>query len=423
MMRIVSLLSLCFSLVLSTCYAQQEAMLRQKWNGESKVHANPLVPYKPHAYPDRIVVLPTGTDGREVTITWRTDTTVTTGVVEYAKADSVTFRKKDRVQVESTTTFVEHMDYPMYFHKAVIRDIEPGTTYQYRVGSNPVWSSWTIYQVADYSTKDTISFLYFGDAQNGIYDYAAKLYNKAYKQYGNVDFAIHAGDLINHANNDYEWAEWHAATAALNRSIPMITTPGNHEYLKNLEGKKVKFSDYWPPTFPFPYEWEQGPYVMDVGFVRFAVMNSNQDLDKQGKWLDSLLSETTQDWVVIVSHHPVFSGAKDRQNDGLLENWLPVIEKYKDKIGLVLQGHDHTYARGGLVGAADLAKPAHPVLTVAVVGDKYYTLDRQDWMHVGYDRVSSFQHIVVTKKKIFYKAYSETGKLIDSFELRKGKVK
>ncbi|HMR19677.1 MAG TPA: metallophosphoesterase, partial [Sphingobacterium sp.] len=237
----------------------------------------------------------------------------------------------------------------------------------------------------------------------------------------NTDLVIHVGDLINHANNDYEWAEWHAATAALNRTIPMIVTPGNHEYLKNLDGKKTQFSDYWVPGFPLPYAWEQGPYCMDYDFVRFIVLNSNTGLNTQAEWLDSVLTATRQEWAVIVSHHPIFSGAKDRQNKGLLENWLPVIEKHKNKIGLVLQGHDHTYARGGLEDrkSHDKEKPSYPVFTVAVAGDKYYPLFRQPWMDVSYDKTSSFQSISITRDKIRYKAYSETNKLMDYFEISK----
>lgn len=411
------------SLWLTTIYmpeilAQEDDALLQKWRKESALHANPLVAYRPTVLPDRIILLPTTQDKDELTITWRTDTTVKKGVIEFRQAKGRTFSEENTIRVKSTHTLVEHDDYPMFYHQATVKGIQKHVAYQYRVGSKPHWSSWTVYE--DVSDRDTLNILYFGDAQNRIYEYVAKLYHQAFKQFPQTDLVIHAGDLINHANNDYEWAEWHAASAPLNRNIPTITTPGNHEYLKNLDGKKVQLSAYWKSTFPFPYAWEQGPYFMDYEHVRFIVLNSNASLDKQGLWLDSILTDTQKPWIVILTHHPIFSGAEDRQNEGLLENWLPVIEKHQDKIGLVLQGHDHTYARGGLEnrrGGPD--KPSHPVFAVTVTGNKYYPLLKQPWMDVSYDKISSYQSIAITKDNIIYQAFSETGELIDFFEINR----
>lgn len=400
--------------------AQNNDSLQRKWDKESAVHPNPLVAYRPTTLPDRILLLPTGSDGSELTITWRTDTSQHAGQVEFLEAKGLTFGEAKRLRVKSTHSVVVHKDYPMHYHKAVVTGLIPGKVYQYRVGNKPYRSNWRVYEHANYMKKDTLNILYFGDAQNGIYNNAAKLYQQAFEANPKADLVIHAGDLINHANNDYEWAEWHAATETLNRTIPMIALPGNHEYLKNLEGSKVLLSDYWKPTFPFPYQWEQGPYYIDQGIVRFIAMNSNQDLHIQGRWLDSLLVQTAHRWTVVLTHHPVFSGAKDRQNKGLLENWLPVIEKHKDKVGLVLQGHDHTYARGGLANRKkDAGRPSHPVFVVSVTGEKYYNLHRQPWMDVSYDKVSSYQLISITKDKILYRAYSETNQEIDAFEVEK----
>ena len=46
----------------------------------------------------------------------------------------------------------------------------------------------------------------------------------------------------------------------VNQTIPVLATPGNHEYLKNLRDIKIQMSAYWNPTFPYDYTWKQGPY-------------------------------------------------------------------------------------------------------------------------------------------------------------------
>lgn len=394
--------------------------LQARWDKESSPAENPLLEYRPTALPDRITLVPTTPDNKELAVIWRTDTLVTQGRVELVEADDYSFPKENRKRIDATYSVVQYKDYPMHYHKAIIStsDLKAGKTYRYRVGNSPQWSAWYTYK--HNPEPDTLKLLYFGDTQNGIYNHSMRIYKDAIRRYGDAQLAVYIGDLINHANNDYQWSEWHASTGDINSTMPVIATPGNHEYLKNLEGKKVKLSNYWTANFPYPYTWAAGQYYLDYGGVRFIVLNSNERLYEQGKWLDEILSETQKDWVVIVSHHPVFSGAKKRINKGLLENWLPVIEKYKDKIGIVLQGHDHTYARGGLKDRAGTKEcPSQPVFTVTVVGSKYYPLDRQDWMDVSYPETSAYQYIEFTKDKISYQSISQTGVLIDRFVIEK----
>lgn len=399
-------------------FPQVSPELQKKWDEESSEPENPLLRYHPSHLPDRVIIAPIESDNNALAITWRTDTTVKEGRVEIIEGDAYRFPKDNRERENSTYSVVEFKDYPMHYHKATITDLEPDKTYKYRVGNSPFWSPW--YTYTHQSFTDTVSFLYFGDVQNGIFDHSDRIFSEALKRFDDAKLAVYVGDLVNHANNDYEWSEWHTATEDINSSIPVIATTGNHEYMKNLEGRKTGLSAYWTSVFPHPYTWDAGQYYLDYGFVRFIVMNSNDNLYEQGKWLEQILSETTKDWVVIVSHHPVFSGAKDRENKGLLENWLPVIQKHKNKIGLVLQGHDHTYARGGLENRQGTKKnPTHPVFTVTVVGDKYYELEEQKWMDASYNEVSTYQYIQITKNKISYQSFSETNTLIDEFVITK----
>lgn len=399
-------------------YSQVSPELQKKWDKESSKPENPLLQQLPSHLPDRVIITPLELDNNSLAITWRTDTTVKEGSVEIIEGDAYRFPKDNRKRKKSTYNVVEYKDYPMYYHTVTITDLIPDKTYKYRVGNSPFWSPWYTYKHQNFT--DTVSVLYFGDVQNGIFDHSGRIFSEALKKFNDAKLAVYVGDLINHANNDYEWSEWHTATQNINSSIPVIATPGNHEYLKNLEGRKVQLSSYWVNTFPFPYEWDAGQFYLDYGFVRFVVMNSNDNIYEQGKWLDQVLSETTQDWVVIVSHHPVFSGAKNRGNKGLLENWLPIIKKYRHKIGLVLQGHDHTYARGGLEDrTGTVENPNHPVFTVTVVGDKYYELEEQRWMDVSYNEVSTYQYIQITKNKIHYQSFSETNTLVDEFVITK----
>lgn len=397
--------------------AQISPELQAKWDKENAVHENPLLENRPTKLPDRVLITPFSSENNELIFTWRTDTTVRKGTLEIIRGDVFSFPKENTERVESNYQEVKSKDFPMHYHKAVVKDLKPDQIYKYRVGDSPNWSPWYTYRHGNFT--DTVSLLYFGDVQNGIYKHTTQIFKEAVKKFGNSKLAVFTGDIIAHANNDYEWAEWHAASHDVKTTIPVIATPGNHEYSRDLERNKT-LSDYWNTTFSYPYAHKIGNFFLDYGFVRIVVLNSNEDVKEQGIWLDSLLSKTKQEWVIIATHYPIYSGAKGRTNKWLQENWLPIYEKYKNKIGIVLQGHDHTYARGSLENRKGTpSKPSAPVFVISVMGEKRYELDRQDWMDVAYPDVSSYQYIEITKNKISYKSFCETNSLIDQFEITK----
>ena len=77
----------------------------------------------------------------------------------------------------------------------------------YRVGDGAKhWSEWIQFRTAK-STYAPIQFVYFGDAQNDILDHWSRVIRMAYQRAPNASFAIHAGDLVNTAHRDHEWAQ------------------------------------------------------------------------------------------------------------------------------------------------------------------------------------------------------------------------
>lgn len=72
-------------------------------------------------------------------------------------------------------------------------------------------------------------------------------------------------------------------------------------------------------------------------------------------------------------HYPFFSKAKGRNNKKLRESLLLFINKYG--LDLVLQGHEHTYARSAATNQEDVMKlfeDAGTVYAVSVSGPKRY---------------------------------------------------
>ena len=147
---------------------------------------------------------------------------------------------------------------------------------------------------------------------------------------------LHAGDLINNENDDAEWGEWFGAGSWLNGMIPVVATPGNHEY-----DDDDQLSRHWRPQFAFPMNGPSGleetVYWFDYQGARIISLNSNERIDEQRDWLKSVLSEADRPkWTIVTFHHPIYSTAGDRDNPGLRAAWQPILEE--SGVDLVLAG-------------------------------------------------------------------------------------
>ena len=104
---------------------------------------------------------------------------------------------------------------------------------------------------------------------------------------------LHAGDLINNDDSDAEWGEWFGAGGWLNGMIPVVATPGNHEY-----NDDYGLSRHWRPQFAFPMNGPSGleetVYWFDYQGARIISLNSNERIDEQRHWLKSVLADTNR---------------------------------------------------------------------------------------------------------------------------------
>lgn len=121
-------------------------------------------------------------------------------------------------------------------------------------------------------------------------------------------------------------------------------------------------------------------------------------------------------------HHPIYSSAKNRDNVEIRDNWQPIFDKYK--VDIVLQGHDHTYARSRLVNHATgvtVKGEYGTVYVVSVSGPKMYDIGkptRDEFERVAED-TQLFQIITIDGNELRYQARTATGQPYDGFTLVK----
>lgn len=385
----------------------------------------PAVAHQPSAMPDRVILNWTEDASTGFSVTWRTSTEIEKGIGEIVLADDgKDFPKKAR-KVEAATTEYKTNLGTAHTHSVTFTGLTPATGYLYRVGDGKNWSEWS--QIGTASGKnEPLTFLYFGDAQVGILSHWSRVVRKAYSMAPNAKFMVYAGDLINKFNLDEEWGEWHWGAGWINKVVPSVPAPGNHEYGKLTPTSERTITVNWRNQFTLPENGvageEEKNYYTDIEGLRMVVLNSNTKQKEQAEWLDKLLTDNPKPWTVIAFHHPFYSTAKNRDNKELREVWQPVFDKHK--VDLVLQGHDHAYGRSGLTAAEGApASATGTVYVVSVSGAKQYDLDHKTVFQRKAEQTQLFQIVRIDGDKLSYESRTAGGELYDAFDLLRQKGK
>ena len=142
--------------------------------------------YLPSRTPDRIILNLSDSPLATLNVNWRTSVDQQLGKVEWAEAMHSTAFLENVVSVEANSEFlsVVHETNPTidaYYHAAQMSGLEPGKTYVYRVGLDDNWSEWFQGTLPN-PEADGISFIYLGDAQNGVRDHWSRLIRQAYNR-------------------------------------------------------------------------------------------------------------------------------------------------------------------------------------------------------------------------------------------------
>ena len=242
---------------------------------------------------------------------------------------------------------------------------------------------------------------------------------------------------------DYSlWGEWFEAQSFIAASIPNMPVPGNHDLHRGPGIKEVLDTPpIWRQQFSLPHngpegipELDQHSYYVDYEGVRFISLDvnvyANSDFAPSEKkriaageaaWLEKILRDNPNHWTIVRQHQPIFAISKERDYEEMRKVLLPLYDKYH--VDLVLQGHDHAYARS--LPLVD-GKPAAPnqrgtIYTVSVSGPKMYEArdDSKSLMKKEIRNTQMFQIIEVDPNRLKYQAFDIEGHLLDDLNLNK----
>lgn len=325
---------------------------------------NPAEPqYSVLMSPARILMT-LGKESHHRTIVWQHDTILQHAIVEYADIspshnDLLYFSTAQSILFESRAGKTA-------FYRADLTELKEGCDYKYRICTKTDTTQWFEFSLP--KTEEQFSFLFFGDVQdeeNGTFD---SLFSQAMHRNKERAFVLFGGDLIERPMDKY-WAEVFRSFDTLSATCPILSVPGNHEYLKGvtrrLEGRFPLVFPYFFNTTPEFENYsisENALYTFSKGNARFFFLDSNRDFWSyfaQRSWLKNELEKSREQWKIVVLHHPICS-TKGFFNGLMVRMFFKdVLEDFN--VDVVLQGHEHVYARSSSLKDGKLEEPLYLV--------------------------------------------------------------
>ena len=142
--------------------------------------------------------------------------------------------------------------------------------------------------------------------------------------------------------------------------------------------------------------------------VRFFFLDTTYPTPEQYQWIEDELKNSSDNWKIVVFHHPLYSsGGRHGSDTTLREKLEPLFVQYG--VSVVLQGHDHFYER---------IKPQKGIVYfVAGSGGKLRRGDidpNSPLTAKGFDTELAFMAAEIQDDKMYFNAISGSGNVVDS---------
>ncbi len=192
-------------------------------------------------------------------------------------------------------------------------------------------------------------FVTFGDVRPTIFGSDNHAAMTAAVRAQNPDFVLHVGDFVQEGSQLFEWARVFTTGEVLFRSIPIVPTPGNHEYGGTDEYSAQTYRDAFrlPGNESYFAYNVSNAHIISIDFASSSGARNATVQAAQMQWLDAHLASLDRsafDWCFLLFHYPII--ASGETHEGIWDTYLgPVFAKYGVAIDLMFHGHVHEYER------------------------------------------------------------------------------
>ena len=363
------------------------------------------------------------------TVMWQSETEEKDAFVEYrlvkskgvkadgtnaseVKADGTATKANINTQTERLNEKFTDNGKTSFVHTVTLQNLQPGTEYEYRLGSGDKRSVWFRLTTAKgnattqgsitteqenaamakgnttTATVNAFKALIFPDSQSANYKSWENVAMPAWQRNQDAQFFISVGDLVDNGEHAYQWNEWFTRIRSMITRIPVVPVLGNHE----------TYTSDWKVRMPLAYlhyfQLPEGPpkkyrnqfYSFDYGDVHFIVLNNLMRemeqfqpnmLQEQLAWFRADMEKTKKKWKIILMHKDVlrygFLTRKTPRTEGISEEGkllMPLFDQYG--VDVVLTAHLHTYRNRGRIYNFERSEKGPLYILTGVAGDVRY---------------------------------------------------
>jgi 3',5'-cyclic AMP phosphodiesterase CpdA len=258
-----------------------------------------------------------------------------------------------------------------------------------------------------------------GDIQDTIGGIANQLLKNAFRRHPDAEFFVCGGDLTERPTDAF-WNETFETLDSVGQAVPVLTVTGNHDYLKGLICTLERRFSLIHSYFLDSMVGENQVFTVRYKDVQFFCLDSNREffyLWTQRRWLEEKLEASTAKWKIVVMHHPLYS-VKGSMNN-LIQRWMfdDLIQQYG--VALVLQGHEHAYARRTVWQSSSSSQPS-AIHIISHCSPKAYRINPPEGR---FDRIEkdirTYQKVRISGDTLVVTAFNaENGMLIDSLGIK-----
>ena len=346
-------------------------------------------------------------------VSWQADS-----VLRPSWLELVCLADSDTIRVEAQGEVFRSRGGQAAYYVARLRDLQAGTRYAYRAVTGAKASPWYQFRMQS-GSKDKVEFLYVGDVQDSIGGEANRFLREALSRHPESEFLVCGGDLADGPRQSC-WDEAFRDIDSVAQAMPLLVVAGNHDYRKGvIQWLERRF----PLTFSYFLDAkiaDNQVYTLNYGPVQFFLLDSNRELPyllTQRDWLKAQLEQSRARWKIVVLHHPLFSIRSKSRN--LIQRWVfnDLLEDYG--VDLVLQAHEHAYAR---MTAHEGGQAVTPVYTVSHCSPKNYEIYENDRYDKSITSSRFYQTVHISGDTLTLAAYEVYHhSLCDSLQIIKDK--
>jgi acid phosphatase type 7 len=246
---------------------------------------------------------------------------------------------------ESTTATLQE-NVPSKQHVFMLRDLQPGSTYNYQVNKSSVISFKTP------ALDGALHFAVASDSHFGVStarnDLTAEMLGEIARPANGFDSFFFLGDLVEYGFQRSQWRQAFNAFSRTTSVIPTRFTVGNHDTL--FSGLN-NYNNYCYTQGMAVQTGSRLWYRIDIGKVHFLVLDLEWSAESftpaQASWLEAQLKTIpAADWKIVLSHGFFYASGLEMNawkwydNPETISRLTPLFNKYK--VDVVFSGHKHS---------------------------------------------------------------------------------